>query len=463
MADARKQGSSALRTSIRLSLQYAFLYAILSALVFALAYWFTQYEVRDWVLDQMRGDAETLSDIYQENGADAFIGRVDALAEVSFENARIFQLLDAEGTVISGNLTTRFDSPLPDFVSADDVQLTGTAHDEVEGYWMRGYDIGPYRLIQGSGDHIVAEILEALGLSLVIGYLAVVILGLIVGVRVGRMTEQRITAISSTLSSVSSGDLVARVPVAGIARDDLSRVSIEINMMLDQIGRLLESQEQISNDIAHDMRTPLQHLRQRLERLRDAPDIAPDDVSASLEQTEEIIATFNALLRIAQIEAGDRRERFERTDFAHIVVNVAEVFEPAAEDEGISLTTDVPDTVLEVFGDRGLLTQMVSNLVENAIKHCPSGTSVMVSSRATPAGVVLRVADSGPGVPEADREAIFQRFFRSEKSRNSPGNGLGLALVKAIADMHDASIDVSGNAPGTTFEIRFQTVSDVIP
>lgn len=455
MADARRQGSSALRTSVRLSLQYAFLYAVLSALVFALAYLFTQYEVRDWVLDQMRGDAETLADIYRRDGADALIGRVDALAEVSFENARIYQLLDSEGAVVSGNMTTGFEDPLPASMSAEDVRLTGATHDEVENYWMREDRIGSYRLIQGSGDHVVAEILEALGISLVAGYLAVLLLGLIVGVRVGRVTEQRITDISTTLSLVSSGNLAARVPTTASARDDLSRVSFEINTMLDQIRRLLESQEQISNDIAHDMRTPLQHLRQRLEALRDSRNIAPDDVSPSLEQTEEIIATFNALLRIAQIEAGDRRERFERIDLAQIIANVAEVFEPAAEDEGISLTTDVPNAALEVFGDRGLLTQIISNLVENAIKHCPSGTSITVSGRAVPTGTLLRVADSGRGIPEADREAIFRRFFRGEKSRNSSGNGLGLALVKAIANMHEGSVSVWDNKPGSVFEVLF--------
>jgi signal transduction histidine kinase len=455
MVDGRRQEPSALRTSIRLSLQYTFLYAVLSALVFAPAYLFTQYEVRDWVLDQMRGDANTLSEIYQSDGADALIGRVDALAEVSFENARIYQLLDTQGAVVSGNLMTGFDGPVPELLSAEDVQLNGTAHDEVDGYWMREDQIGPYRLIQGAGDQIVAEILEALGLSLVIGYLAVVILGLIVGVRVGRLTEQRITAISDTLSSVSSGNLAARVPATANARDDLSRVSIEINAMLDQIKRLLESQEQISNDIAHDMRTPLQHLRQRLEALRDSPSIAPYDVSTSLEQTEEIIATFNALLRIAQIEAGDRRERFERMDLSQIISNVADVFEPTAEDEGISLKVSLPETVLDIFGDRGLLTQMLSNLVENAIKYCPSGTSIEVSGQSTPSGTVLRVTDSGPGIRQSDVEHIFQRFFRGEKSRNSPGNGLGLALVKAIADMHDASLSVSDNAPGAVFEVCF--------
>ena len=192
-------------------------------------------------------------------------------------------------------------------------------------------------------------------------------------------------------------------------------------------------------------------MRQRLERLREAPDIAPDEVSASLEQTEKIIATFNALLRIAQIEAGDRREQFERTDLAQIVVNVAEVFEPAAEDEGISLDVDVPEDGLEVFGDRGMLTQLLSNLVENAIKHCPSGTAMEISCWSSPTGTTLRVVDSGPGIDAVDHERVFRRFFRGEKSRSSPG----LALVKAIAEMHGASIHIYENRPGTAFEIRF--------
>ena len=451
MVDAKRKAPSALRTSLRLSLQYSFLYAVLSAFVFALAYWFAQY----WVRDQMRGDARTLSVIYEDRGADVLINRIDALSAVSFENARIYQLLDAENRVVSGNLLTQLEGPLPALLVAQDIELTGDIHDEVKGYWTREDRIGPYRLVQGSGDHIIGEILEALGMSLVVGYLLVVILGLIVGVRVGRITEARITAISDTLSDVSTGNLGARVPTVGTARDDLSRVSSGINTMLDQIRRLLESQEQISNDIAHDMRTPLQHLRQRLEALRDRPSIEPADVSASLEQTEEIIGTFNALLRIAQIEAGDRRERFEPTDLVQIIKNVAEVFEPSAEDEGIALKTNLPDAALQIVGDRGLLTQMLSNLVENAIKHCTSGTTVEISAHASPSGLILRVADDGTGIDPADHERIFHRFFRAEKSRNSAGNGLGLALVKAIAEMHDASIVVSDNGPGITFELKF--------
>lgn len=450
-----KPNSAAIRTSVRLSLQFSFLYAILSALVFVMAYWFTQYEVRDWVHDEMRGVSQTLAAIHDAEGAEALISRVDALAEVSFENAHIYQLLDSSGSIISGNIAIQMMEILPDRVSAEDFQLIGDVHDEVENYWMRGDQIGPYRLVQGSGDHVVAEILEALSIALVAGYLAVVILGLIAGIRVGRFTEQRITDISTTLSKVADGELETRVPANEGRYDDLSRVSGSINTMLDKIQRLLESQEQISNDIAHDMRTPLQHLRQRLEGMQNSQKITPDDVAASLEQTEEIIGTFNSLLRIAQLEAADRRERFARVDMRNIIINVAEVYEPAAEDVGITLTAKAIDYPLEVLGDQGLLTQLMSNLVENAIKHCPSGTQVDLSGEVFENEVIIRISDTGRGIDTEDYDRIFQRFFRGEKSRNSSGNGLGLALVKAISDMHGATILVTDNNPGTVFELGF--------
>lgn len=449
------EARAGLRTSVRLSLQFSFLYAILSALVFSLAYGLTQYEVRDWVLDQMRGDAQTLAAIYEAGGAERLIGRIDALAEVSFENARIYQLQDAAGRIVAGNIVEPMGSLLPDTLPAGSVRLAEPMHDEVQHYLMRETAIGPYRLIQGSGDHIVAEIVEALGAALILGYLAVVGLGLIAGVRVGRLTGERITAILATLSQVSAGRLSARIPVSAPAGDDLSRVSIRINEMLDEITRLLESQQQISNDIAHDMRTPLQRLHQRLERMSTATAATPEDVQASLDQTRDIIATFNALLRIAQIEAGDRQARFERRDLAPILSNVVEAFQPAAEDRGMTLGMGPLGGPLLVTGDAGLLTQMVSNIVENAILHCPPGTAIRVSADGSPSGVTLRVADDGPGIAPENRERIFRRFFRAEQSRHTPGSGLGLALAKAIADMHGARLVAADNDPGAVFEVCF--------
>ena len=160
-------------------------------------------------------------------------------------------------------------------------------------------------------------------------------------------------------------------------------------------------------------------------------------------------------MRIAQIEGSDRRERFAWNDLREIIANVTEVFEPTAEDAGIELTTKIPDEQLEVVGDGNLLTQLLSNLVENAIKHCPAGSKVLVSGENTPEGLILQITDDGPGIECRDQDRIFHRFFRGEKSRNSPGNGLGLALAKAICDLHGAEITVSENDPGSIFEINF--------
>jgi len=420
-----------------------------------MTYLYTQYEIREWVRIEMRGAAMTLETIYHTEGIEALITSVDTLAKASFENAHIYQLLDEDGSIISGNIPAKMEGRLPDRILAEDIHLLGGVNEELVGYWMRGDQIGPYRLVQGSSDHVFAEILEALGYALLAGSLVVVVLGLIVGTRVGRLTEQRISGISRTLSDFSGGKLDVRIPATTGKRDDLGRVSTSINLMLDKIERLLESQEQISNDIAHDMRTPLQHLRQRLEAMQSSPKVSPEDVTTSLEHTEEIIGTFNALLRIAQIEGADRRARFEEFDIRSIIVNVAEFFEPLADDEGMTLEAQTADEAAVVFGDRGLLTQLLSNLVENAIKHSPSGIKIKISVHTSPSEVSVRVADGGPGVEPADHERIFRRFFRGEKSRNSYGNGLGLSLVKAIADLHGATLSVSNNNPGAVFEVRF--------
>lgn len=455
MNKARNASATGLRTSVRLSLQFSFLYAVLSALVFAMGYVFTRYVVQDWVLDQMRGDARTLRAIFDDGGTERLIASIDALAEVSFENARIYQLAAADGTLLSGNIVEPMHAPLPAAIPANEISLSSNIHAEVERYWMRETTIGPYRLIQGSGDNIVAETLEALGAALFLGYIAVVGLGLLFGVSVGRITEARIAAILNTLSRVSRGELAARVPITSAGADDLARVSSQINEMLDQINRLLEAQQQISNDIAHDMRTPLQHLHQRLERMNESDTILKEDVQAGLQQTQEIIATFNALLRISQLEADDRQARFERTSLAQILSNVAEVFEPVAEDNGIALTTATANGDQSVWGDPGLLTQMFANIIENAVKHCPSGTTIQVSSDSDSENVIACIADNGPGIDPADRERIFRRFFRGETSRQGAGNGLGLAMVKAIADLHGATVSVADNKPGSLFKIRF--------
>lgn len=443
------------RTSLRLSLQFAFLYSVLSAVIFVGAYWFSNYEVRDWLHDQMRSDKDILIEIYDENGIDELAKSVNVMARVNFENARIFQLVGPDGAVLAGNVK-QIDGPeRRGYISAEKVVIDGEHDDEISGYWVTEEKFGQYTLIQGTGNHVIAEVLEALGISLVSGFILIMGIGSFAGVWVGRLTEQRIDAISGTMQEVAEGKLAARIPTDGASNDDLDRVSVSINSTLEQLEDLMESQVQISNDIAHDLRTPLQRLRQRLEKMAGQQVIDPQEADAALAQTEDIIGTFNALLRIAQIEAGDRRERFQRTDLRDLVTNVHEAFEPSAEDAGQQLQLKMPDQPVIVLGDPDLLMQLTSNLVENALRHTPEGTAITLEAMSVADIPVLCISDTGPGIAPDDREKVFRRFYRGEKSRTTGGNGLGLSLCKAIAELHHAELDVSDNQPGLRIEARF--------
>lgn len=444
------------RTSFRLSLQFSFLYAVLSATIFLGAYWMTDFELRDWIFDRMHSDARVLARVYESNGAEALIDRIGTLTEINFEESRIFRLTDQNGRIVAGNIQAIATDQTEGYLPVGDVALIAAPRNiEVSGYWLLQSQIGPYLLLQGSGDHLIAEMLEALLGVLFAGYVIVIGLGLLAGIWIGRITETRIAAVSDTLDQAANGDLTARVPDRGGARDDLAWVSSRINATLDRLQALLESQQQISNDIAHDMRTPLQRLRQRLERMetRNPPD--PEDASAALRETEEIISTFNALLRIAQIEAGERRERFAEVDLNQIVETVFEAFEPAAEEARQSLRMVSAPEPTTVFGDRNLLMQMAANLLENALRHSPSGSRIEIGTTAGAAGVGFWVSDNGPGIPVGDRDKLFRRFYRGEQSRSSQGHGLGLAMVKAIAELHGATLVISDNMPGLRMTASF--------
>lgn len=442
------------RTSVRLSLQFAFLYAILSAVMFFSAYRMTDYEVRDWITEQMTADAAALERTYDRHGLQLLTERVAVLSEFSFENERIYQLRGPDGVHLAGNIINIDQLGARNYMPVTAVVSDKMPDPEISGYWIQSDRIGPYTLVQGTGDHVIAEVMEALGAALVAGYILVVCGGLIIGKWVGVRTERRIGRIMDTLEDVSRGALARRIPVTAGDRDDLSRVSGAVNAALDQLQTLLESQKQIATDIAHDLRTPLQRLRQRLERMIDTG-ASDDNLNAALGETENLIETFKALLSIAQIESGIQHEHFAAVDLGSIARDVTEIYQPVAEDEGQSLTALVPEDPVPVCGDPALLGQLISNLIENAIRHCPSGASFQVVLEDGVDGPLLSVSDDGQGIPDQEAEKVFRRFYRIEKSRTSGGHGLGLPLVKAICRLHNAAITLRDNAPGLRVCVAF--------
>lgn len=292
--------------------------------------------------------------------------------------------------------------------------------------------------------------------ALVSAFFAVVLLGSIGGVGLSLALFKRVENIRQTAEAIIAGDLSQRIFVRG-SGDDLDHLSQTLNRMLDRISELMDSLRQVSADIAHDLKTPLARLRHRLESAQASVHFGNSneaELESAIVQVDEILATFSALLRIAQIESGTRRSGFRDIDLSGLFQTIVEAFEPAAEDVQKRIAINIsPD--IRFFGDAELLTQMVANIVENAVRHTPSGTLISVSLQNHTPFVVGIVSDNGPGVSEGQRERIFQRFYRVESSRSTPGNGLGLSLVKAIADLHGIELEIRSGEPGLIVGMRF--------
>jgi signal transduction histidine kinase len=254
-----------------------------------------------------------------------------------------------------------------------------------------------------------------------------------------------------------SGDLSERIPVTR-SGDDFERLVRHLNRMLDQIQLLMEGVRQVSDNIAHDLRTPLTRLRNNLADLeQDVDSSHRDQVEGLIDEADSLLSTFNALLRIAQVESGNRRSGFSAVELNAIVHDVIDLYEPLASDKEITLRIDHVDTV-NLTGDRDLLFQMLANVVDNAIKYTPDGGTVSIALRQRDGEAELVVADSGIGIPLKDRQKVFQRFFRVEESRGQqPGNGLGLSLVAAVVKLHYGDIELQENFPGLRIIIRLPT------
>jgi signal transduction histidine kinase len=269
---------------------------------------------------------------------------------------------------------------------------------------------------------------------------------------------KRLDAFNRTSRAIVEGNLADRVPTRG-TDDELDRLAANLNEMLDRIQSLMQTVRQVSNDIAHDLRTPLGRLRHRLEEARaTATSVAAyqSAVERAVADVDELLEMFSALLRIAQIEAGTRRAAFATVDLSGLFLELAEAYGPVADDRRQRLRADVAGGIA-YRGDRQLLVQMLANVLENALRHTPEGAAITLSLARTPEGTVGVVADDGPGIPDHARAKVFQPFFRLEASRNTPGSGLGLALVAAIADLHRIRLELAGNHPGLKVVLRFGT------
>jgi signal transduction histidine kinase len=284
----------------------------------------------------------------------------------------------------------------------------------------------------------------------------VIVLGLAGGFFVSRRVLNRIEAMTETAQTIMAGDLAGRLPVAGTG-DELDRLAEHLNAMLERIEALMGGLKEVSDNIAHDLKTPLTRLRNRCEQaLRSAAGV--DDYRAALESTiaesDDLIRTFDALLMIARAESGHARDNMTEFDAAEIARDVGELYEPLADEKGIALTVDAP-AAAPVRGNRELVSQALANLIDNAIKYAgPNGqvngapAEIVVKAGNDGERISISVADRGPGIAEADRGRVVERFVRLEQSRSEPGSGLGLSLAAAVARLHGGELKLEDNHPG---------------
>lgn len=412
-------------------------------------------QLRETIATELLG----LSDQYRFGGLPAV---VDVIEQRSHQpGASLYLVTDPNGRHLAGNVA-EVSSELLRSVGVDPIVVTyhryaddseGTAMVQVvrlqTGFILLvGRDIGEreqFRQIIGSA------LLWAL--ALMIG------LALISYIFVSRRVLKRIDSLSATSRRIMAGDLSGRLEVTG-SGDEFDRLAGSLNAMLDRIETLLYGVKDVSDNIAHDLKTPLTRLRSRVEAvLAGDPDPARyrAALEATIEESDQLIRTFNALLMIARVEAGSPDGAMAEVDAAEIVRDVAELYEPVAEAEGAALVVDAPAPVV-IKASRELLGQAVANLLDNAIKHgAPADGGprrVSVSTARDGAFAVIRVADSGPGIPDGDRERVLQRFVRLEKSRSQPGSGLGLSLVAAVVRLHNGTIELGDAGPGLAVTLR---------
>lgn len=269
---------------------------------------------------------------------------------------------------------------------------------------------------------------------------------------------KRVDTITRTANAIIAGDVNQRIPLKG-SDDDFDRLSATLNRMLDRISDLLDSLRQISSDIAHDLKTPLTRLRNRLVTAASGGETTAtvEAINAAVAETDQILGSFQALLRIAQIESGSRRAGFREVDLSSLVKMVTSDFCPVAEESGKQIVADVQQSI-SVVGDEELLVQMLANLIENSIRHASQGSQINVALRRTSGHIEAVVADDGPGIPVEEREKVFRRLYRLERSRSTPGTGLGLSIVAAIADLHDMKIVAEDNGPGLRIRLMLGSV-----
>lgn len=446
-----------LRTqAFRIALVYLALFAVSAVALVGFTYWNTARVLDDQTDQTIAAEIQGLQEQYQRLG---LRGLREVIINRSIRGGQgLYLLTDRERNPLAGNLDgwPQVEPGGGSFVEFDYERRLGSESEKRQARGRAFALTGGFLLLVARDVHERRELERLFTTTLPWSVALMVTLGLAGGLLISRNVLARLDTINRTSREIVAGDLTRRVPVTG-AGDEFDDLAGHLNRMLERIERLMHGMREVTDSIAHDLRTPLNRLRNRLEiMLRRLPQESTEAraLESAVGETDNLIATFNALLLIAEAEAGVVRESMVPVALKEAVEGVAELYGPLAEQKGIALVLDCEGDAV-VRGNKNLLSQAVANLVDNGIKYSEAGGEVRVGVRQLPGAVEISVADRGCGIPPADRERVLERFVRLEASRNSPGTGLGLSLVAAVARLHDATFGLFDNEPGLRAIIRF--------
>ncbi len=453
-------------TLFRLSLLYAVGFSLLVAVTLGGVYWLTSKYNNEQIDADLALESRQMVGMAEHRGLDSMISTLNDRGRSGIFHGRYYLLIDAHDKPLAGNLLFwpwqlsrvpglhRFSAqvnaiPKDARIQDEDVQIRA----------MVSMLPNDHRLLIGEALSEEDSFTDYMGFLLSWALILITASALAGGVWMGRSVLRRIDAINETAGEIMAGRLSRRIPILGKG-DEFDDLSAKLNDMLARIDELVCGMRTVSDNVAHDLRSPLTRLRNRLE-VTLLEERSTEEYRRVLEQAtcdaDRLLGTFNTLLAIAQAEAGVRRSHIEPVDLSALCYDLTEFYTVAAEEAGIDLTADVQPGVV-VDGSRDLIIQALSNVLENALKYVPAGGLVRVSLETSEDGVDLIVTDNGPGIPEPDdRRTVLERFVRLDTARSSPGNGLGLSLVRAAMQFHNGRVELSDASPGLRVTLHFPT------
>ncbi len=440
-------------TTFRLALIYLGLFGVSVMAVLGFVYYQTVIYADQQTDETIDAEITGLAEQWRQRGLAGLVAVIAERSGTERGSNMLYLLTDSHQRPLAGNLDHWPDATIgPDGWMRFPLQPIGGQPNR--GHIARATSFllaGGYQLLVGRDlwerSQFRQRMVTALGWSVGLTLL----LGLTGGLIMSRRLLARLEAINRASDQVTAGELGRRIPVRG-SGDEFDRLAQTLNSMLDRIEHLMAGIRQVSDNIAHDLRSPLGRLRSRLEMAMRTPDRLPapyrDVLQESIADADQLLATFNALLDIAEAEAGSLRAEMAPLDLGDLLHGLVDLYEPVADEKQISLSIATLNGPFPVRGNRHLLSRAMANLIENALKYTPAPGRITVTLGASRGGFSVTIADSGPGIPESARQIVFDRFVRLEHSRTSPGNGLGLSLARAVIQLHGGTILLEDNEPG---------------